>query len=72
MEEELKNYNMTVEDGLHIFSPTADVLHDFDNFLIKVEDIAGRERGVVKVILPKELWVSTFSGAQDLKLMNLR
>jgi hypothetical protein len=37
-----------------------------------VEDIAGRERGVVKVILPKELWVSTFSGAQDLKLMNLR
>jgi hypothetical protein len=55
MEEELKNYNMTVEGGLHIFSPTADVLHDFDNFLLKVEDIAGRERGVVKVILPKEL-----------------
>lgn len=51
----LEDYNLTIQDGLHIFRPTADVLNNFENFLQKAEDIAGREMGVVKVVLPKEL-----------------
>lgn len=50
-----KGLNLTIEDGLHVFRPTANVIHDFEKFLLKVEDIAGRETGVVKVILPEEL-----------------
>ena len=53
--DNLDNYNLTIQNGLHIFRPTAGVLSDFENFLQKVEDIAGRKAGVVKVIVPKEL-----------------
>ena len=52
---DLEELTMTVQDGLHIFRPTADMLQDFGKFLVKVEEIAGRETGVVKVIVPKEL-----------------
>lgn len=51
----LEDFHMSIQDGLHIFRPTADVLNDFEKFLHKVEDIAGQETGVVKVIIPKEL-----------------
>lgn len=53
--DDLKGYNLTIQDGLHVFRPTAEVMNDFENFLQRAEDIAGRETGVVKVILPKEL-----------------
>lgn len=53
--DDLDDYGLTIQDGLHIFRPTADELNDFENFLQRVEDIAGRETGVVKVIVPKEL-----------------
>lgn len=53
--DDRNDFNWTIQDGLHIFRPTADVLSNFENFLQKVEDIAGRETGVVKVIVPKEL-----------------
>lgn len=53
--DDLENYNLTIQDGLHVFRPTADVLNDFENFLQRAENLAGRETGVVKVILPKEL-----------------
>ena len=53
--DDLDDYGLTIQDGLHIFRPTADVLNDFENFLQRAEDIAGRETGVVKVIVPREL-----------------
>ena len=43
-----------VEGGLHIFTPTAAAFRDFARFLKGVEEVAGRKRGVVKVIVPSE------------------
>ncbi|KAI9836786.1 MAG: hypothetical protein M1819_000951 [Sarea resinae] len=48
-------FNMHIDKhGLHVFSPTADVYRDFETFLEVVEELAGREKGVVKVVVPKE------------------
>ncbi|KAI9724726.1 MAG: hypothetical protein M1812_000001 [Candelaria pacifica] len=47
-------YNVSRENGLYVFSPTLKVYQDFPRFLAKVEEIAGREHGVVKIIVPKE------------------
>lgn len=47
-------FNLSMEKGLHVFSPTANVFEDFPTFLEAVEEIAGREHGVIKVIVPKE------------------
>ena len=55
IEDEGEDLDMTIQDGLHIFRPTAEVLNDFEKFLLRVEDIVGRETGVVKVIIPEEL-----------------
>lgn len=55
IEDDREDLDMTIQDGLYTFRPTADMLNDFEKFLLKVEDIAGRETGVVKVIVPKEL-----------------
>ena len=43
-----------IEQGLYVFTPTAADFLDFARFLKNVEEIAGREMGVVKVILPSE------------------
>ncbi len=47
-------FNLVMDKGLHVFSPTANVFKEFTTFLETVEAIAGREHGVVKVIVPKE------------------
>lgn len=47
-------FNHFMDKGLHVFSPTADVFNDFTTFLEVVEAIAGREHGVVKVVVPNE------------------
>lgn len=45
-------YNITKDAGIDVFSPTKEVFEDFSNFLAVVEEISGREKGVVKVIVP--------------------
>lgn len=55
IKDELEHLDMTVQNGVHIFRPTVDMLNDFEKFLMKVEDIADRETGVVKVIIPEGL-----------------
>lgn len=45
---------MRMEEGLHVFIPTAAAFLDFGRFLKDVEEIAGRKMGVVKVIVPSE------------------
>ena len=47
-----KDYNLSMEQGLHVFSPTRRVFEDFPNFLEIVENLAGRQCGVVKVVVP--------------------
>ncbi len=51
------DFNLSMENGLYVFSPTATVFKEFATFLGVVEEIAGREQGVVKVIVPKEWYV---------------
>ncbi len=46
-------YNLSMEDGLYVFSPTEAIFQDFTQFLEGVENIAGRVKGVVKVVVPK-------------------
>lgn len=46
------NLNMFMEDDFFVFAPTAAELWNFPNFIAKVEDITGRKRGFVKIILP--------------------
>lgn len=43
-----------MEGGLFVFKPTAARFTDFGNFMKEVEELAGRERGVVKVVVPQE------------------
>ena len=43
-----------MEQGVHVFTPTAAVFLEFGRFLKDVEEIAGRKMGVVKVIVPSE------------------
>lgn len=43
-----------MDNGLFVFSPTAVEFTNFTNFLQEAEEIAGREHGVVKVIVPTE------------------
>ncbi len=52
-------YNISMEQGLYVFSPTEAVFRDFAQFLEGVEKIAGRVKGVVKVVIPK-VWYVTF------------
>ena len=42
-----------MEAGVWVFSPILDVFNDFANFLQKIEELAGREWGAVKVVPPK-------------------
>ncbi len=46
-------YNLSMEGGLYVFAPTEAIFHDFTQFLEVVENIAGRVKGVVKVVIPK-------------------
>ena len=55
------DYNLSMDQGLHIFSPTKSVFEDFPSFLEVVEEVAGREHGVVKVVVPKEWLVGLIS-----------
>lgn len=48
-------FDFEVIDGVYVFRPTVVDFVDFEIFLKKVEEIAGREMGVVKVIVPHEL-----------------
>lgn len=48
-------YNLSVEQGLYVFSPTAGIFREFSKFLECVENIAGRVKGVVKVVVP-DVW----------------
>ncbi|KAI9707331.1 MAG: hypothetical protein M1836_000291 [Candelina mexicana] len=48
-----EGYNVSRENGLYVFTPTLKVYRDFSRFLARVEEIAGREYGVVKIIVPK-------------------
>ena len=41
-----------MDSDIHVFEPTRSVFEDFQTFLKVVEEIAGREVGVVKVIVP--------------------
>lgn len=45
-------FNLSMQDDLYVFAPTAARLWNFPEFIAKVEDIIGRKRGFVKVILP--------------------
>lgn len=47
-------YNLSMEKGLYVFSPTPSIFREFSKFLECVENIAGRLKGVVKVIVPKD------------------
>ncbi|KAI9790414.1 MAG: hypothetical protein M1835_000989 [Candelina submexicana] len=49
-----EGYNVSRENGLYVFAPTLKVYRDFSRFLARVEEIAGREYGVVKIIVPKD------------------
>lgn len=44
--------NVSMEDNLFVFAPTAAELWNFPNFIAKVEGIIGRKKGFVKIILP--------------------
>jgi len=41
-----------MKSGIHVFEPTCAEFNDFVTFLKVVEEIAGREAGVVKVVVP--------------------
>lgn len=43
-----------LENGVYVFTPAASAFIDFCRFLKDIEEIAGREMGVVKVIVPSE------------------
>lgn len=43
-----------MDNGLYVFTPTAENFADFARFLKDVEEMAGRKMGVVKVIVPSE------------------
>ena len=43
-----------MESGIHVFKPTYNAFQEFTTFLNWVEMIAGREVGVVKVVVPDE------------------
>ncbi|KZF20056.1 JmjC-domain-containing protein [Xylona heveae TC161] len=46
--------DITMEEGLYVFHPTLKKYQDFPTLLSEIEEIAGREMGVVKVVVPKE------------------
>lgn len=48
-------YNLSMEQGLYVFSPTPGIFREFSKFLECVENIAGRVKGVVKVVVPN-IW----------------
>lgn len=45
-------FNISMQDDLYVFAPTAATLWNFQKFIAKVEDIIGRKKGFVKIILP--------------------
>ena len=51
------DFNLSMENGTFVFSPTKSVLEDFPRFLEVVENVAGREQGVVKVVIPFQWYV---------------
>ena len=53
------DYNFEMSSGVRIFKPTARVFSAFSTFLEIVEEIAGREIGVVKVTVPPSLMTRT-------------
>lgn len=46
------NYHM--DSGVYVFTPPPADFMDFGNFLKMVEELAGREVGIVKVVVPRE------------------
>lgn len=51
----LDNFNMSMQDGSYVFAPTAGELWNFQNFITKVEDVIGRKRGFVKIVIPNSM-----------------
>ncbi|MCJ1466551.1 hypothetical protein MMC07_005171 [Pseudocyphellaria aurata] len=49
------NFNMSIQDGLFVFAPTAGELWNFQSFINKVEDIIGRKRGFAKIVIPNTM-----------------
>ena len=45
------------QGGIFLFKPNAEVFRDFPSFLRVVEEIAGRERGLVKIMIPDEWYL---------------
>lgn len=71
--DDLDGLNVSLKDGVHTFTPTAAVLGNFEDFLQRVENISGREVGVVKVILPRELLViCRLDSLKPIKLTNVK
>lgn len=54
-------FDFEVIDDVYVFKPTVLNIVDFEDFLSKVEETAGRKTGVVKVIIPQDLQVSDSS-----------
>lgn len=48
-----RDYSYRLENGTFVFTPTAADFTNFTKFLEGVEEIAGRENGVVKIIVPQ-------------------
>ena len=48
-------FNMFMEDDFYVLAPTAAELWDLPTFIAKVENINGRKRGFVKIVLPNEM-----------------
>ncbi|MCJ1251821.1 lysine (K)-specific demethylase [Trapelia coarctata] len=45
-------YSWRMDSDVHVFEPSRSVFEDFETFLKVVEEIAGRNVGVVKVVVP--------------------
>ena len=65
-----EGYNVSRDLGLYTFAPTLDVYRNFSRFLAVVEEIGGRELGVVRIIVPKNRYVKTTNRPWVLKVMS--
>ena len=54
-----------MDAGVYVFSPTKEIFDDFANFVEVIEAVAGREQGIVKVIVPQVVAQQTRSDNSD-------
>lgn len=55
LNEVSQDLNMSMEAGICVFSPTAPTIWKFQEFLLNVEKVVGKDVGFAKVIIPNEL-----------------